>query len=216
MLGPRARAAILAIACIVGGAGCGGEPGPDASQAAPGETVEGTEAGDTEAIDALADTQLPPHEGELDEETADATRRRNVTLYWPSLGGDGLMASEITVYDTAATEDLARQILAGLLNESPPTGASRAVPSGTVLRQVYVHRRVAWVNFNARLRDGLGGGSARELATVYSIVDSLAMNLPDVDRVGILIDGQPVDTLNGHVDLSRPLRPDRRRLRARA
>jgi hypothetical protein len=45
-----------------------------------------------------------------------------------------------------------------------------------------------------------------ELLTVYTIVNAITTNLPDVQSVQILIDGHEVDTLAGHVDLRRPLR----------
>jgi germination protein M len=44
--------------------------------------------------------------------------------------------------------------------------------------------------------------------TVFSIVDTLTLNFPEIKRVQILIEDQAVDTLNGHLDLSRPLRQD--------
>jgi hypothetical protein len=39
-------------------------------------------------------------------------------------------------------------------------------------------------------------------------VDSLAANLPEVKRVQFLIQGQEVDTLDGHADLTVPYAPD--------
>ena len=59
-----------------------------------------------------------------------------------------------------------------------------------------------------RMPYGHTGGSAKEMFAVYSIVNSLALNIPEIRRVGILIEGEAVDTLNGHMDLRRPLRPD--------
>ena len=46
----------------------------------------------------------------------------------------------------------------------------------------------------------------QELMTVYTIVNALLTNLPTLQEVQILIGGQEVDTLAGHVDLRRPLR----------
>ena len=46
----------------------------------------------------------------------------------------------------------------------------------------------------------------QELMTVYTIVNALLTNLPKLQEVQILIGGQEVDTLAGHVDLRRPLR----------
>ena len=43
---------------------------------------------------------------------------------------------------------------------------------------------------------------------MYSIVNSIVTNFPAVSRVRILVDDQPVTSLGGHVDLSRPLPAD--------
>jgi hypothetical protein len=51
-------------------------------------------------------------------------------------------------------------------------------------------------------------GSSAELLTVYSVVDTLTTNFPAVKRVQILEEDRPLDTLSGHIDLSRPLLPD--------
>jgi spore germination protein GerM len=53
-----------------------------------------------------------------------------------------------------------------------------------------------------------GGGSDTETARVYGLIDTLAWNFPDVKSVQILVDGREVDTLMGHLDLSRPLPPE--------
>ena len=37
---------------------------------------------------------------------------------------------------------------------------------------------------------------------------SVVLNIPEIRRVGILINGQPIDTLNGHMDLRLPLPPN--------
>ena len=50
------------------------------------------------------------------------------------------------------------------------------------------------------------GGSMQELLTVYSLVNTVLVNLPTASAVQILIDGREADTLAGHVDLRRPLR----------
>jgi len=51
-------------------------------------------------------------------------------------------------------------------------------------------------------------GSSDELLSVFSIVDSVVINLPAVRRVQLLIRGEPVSTLAGHIDISRPLAVD--------
>ena len=50
-------------------------------------------------------------------------------------------------------------------------------------------------------------GSAAEIATVFAIVNPLVRNFDSIKRVFILVDGTERETLNGHVDLTRPLLP---------
>lgn len=59
------------------------------------------------------------------------------------------------------------------------------------------------------LMDKIGRmGSTQEMLTVYSLVNTVAMGSEAVERVVLLIDGKQPTTLAGHVDLTRPLRPD--------
>jgi hypothetical protein len=51
-------------------------------------------------------------------------------------------------------------------------------------------------------------GSSEELLAVYSLVNSIVINLPAVHRVQILLRGRLEQTLGGHIDISRPLAAD--------
>ena len=85
----------------------------------------------------------------------------------------------------------------------------RALPSDVRLRQAYVlDNGTAYLDFNDALTGSVGGGSMEELLVVYSIVDSVVLNIPEIKRVGILVNGQPLETLNGHIDLRHPLPAD--------
>ena len=46
------------------------------------------------------------------------------------------------------------------------------------------------------------------MLAVYSLVNSFVASFPAVRRVQILVDGRPVTTLAGHIDLTRPLSAD--------
>jgi Sporulation and spore germination len=52
-------------------------------------------------------------------------------------------------------------------------------------------------------------GSTEEIQRVYSLVDSVALNVPQVNRVVLLWNGTQRITFSGHLDTSRPLLPDR-------
>ncbi len=52
---------------------------------------------------------------------------------------------------------------------------------------------------------GLTFGSDEELTIVGSLVDTTLHNVAETSRVRILVNGEPAETLGGHVDLTRPL-----------
>lgn len=58
------------------------------------------------------------------------------------------------------------------------------------------------------LTNGWGTGSHEELMAVYSIVSTVTTNFPEAKRVRILVNGEPADTLAGHVSLRQPLVPN--------
>jgi hypothetical protein len=109
----------------------------------------------------------------------------------------------------------ARWIVQTQLGAAPPPLAA-AVPAGTALRGVYVAerdcdvpaatcQRDAFVDLSAEARTKHTGGALDELFTIYAIVDAVTVNLPAISRVQILVEGNEVDTLAGHVDLRHPL-----------
>jgi hypothetical protein len=53
-----------------------------------------------------------------------------------------------------------------------------------------------------------GGGSLRELLTVYSLVNSIVLNSPVAERVVLLLNGKQNSTFAGHIDTARPLAAD--------
>ncbi len=111
----------------------------------------------------------------------------------------------------AFSPDLAQQLRTVVeeLARGPATGLTATLPAGTRVLEVFVQAKgVAWVNLSAEAAGGLPGGSRAELLTVYSVVNSIVTNFPAVRRVRILVDDQPVASLGGHVDLSRPLPAD--------
>ncbi len=85
------------------------------------------------------------------------------------------------------------------------------IPKGTQVNGVEVKDGLASVDLSSAFRDKFPSGSNISGSNigylcVYSIVHTLC-ELPDIDRVQLLIDGQKVDSL-GQVDLSVPLTPD--------
>lgn len=82
------------------------------------------------------------------------------------------------------------------------------VPAEAGVREVWVSPGgIAYVDFDQAFHDFAGGGTLGELHAVYGVVATLVESFPEIRAVQILIEGQEVETLAGHVDLSRPLLP---------
>jgi len=89
----------------------------------------------------------------------------------------------------------------------PPASLGSAIPAGTTVRTVFLtDRGEAYIDLSRDFVAGHTGGSLNEALAVYALVNAMTANLPDVSAVQILIDGQEVDTLAGHLDLRHPLR----------
>ena len=79
-------------------------------------------------------------------------------------------------------------------------------PRGHVLRGFYIlQNHTAYVDLSREIRDHHPGGAKSELMTIYSMVNSLILNIPEIETVKILVEGKEETTLAGHVDLRFPL-----------
>lgn len=101
-----------------------------------------------------------------------------------------------------------RQILLQQLTP-PPRPYTSVIPPGTTLRAFFISERGdAYVDLSGEAASAHPGGAVNELLTVQALVHAVTDNLSAVQRVQILVDGQAVDTLAGHVDLRQPLASD--------
>lgn len=192
MTGRPSPAPALLLAGLLLLAGCGG-PGEESATAPSAEP------------EPAADR---PVEGE-EIEPAAPLPRNTVEVYFPAADSDGLIGEFREIFDTPDPGDKVKQIIADLISGPAGEGTLRALPPATRLRQAYVLRNgIAYLDFTADLKEDIGGGSMEEILAVYSIVNSIVVNIPGVRRVGILVNGRPLATLNGHLDLRRPLPAD--------
>jgi len=128
-------------------------------------------------------------------------------LYFAEREGHFLTSEERTASTAKGPWQLSKKIIAALI-DGPERGNARTLPADTRLRALYITEpKVAVVDFSREIR-GEPRGAASELLTVYSVVNALAVNIPEIDAVRILIEGQRAETLSGHIDISEPLTPD--------
>jgi spore germination protein GerM len=103
--------------------------------------------------------------------------------------------------------DKARKILNSLIEGPRETDKIRTVPRETKIRGIYLtQNKTCYVDLTYPVADNHPGGCQTEMLTVFSIVNSLVLNMAEVDSVKILVDGKNRQTLAGHVDIRFPLK----------
>lgn len=154
-------------------------------------------------------TAEPPLRGGVEQilpESADAVYP--AYLYFVDKGNDYLISEARNIRNNVHPQTYCRRIVEALI-DGPKAELVRTIPADTRLRAVYVTSdHTAYVDLSAAVSNSHPGGIRTELMTVYSIVNTLILNVSAVDRVKLLIDGQEADTLAGHIDIRHPLNAD--------
>jgi len=95
------------------------------------------------------------------------------------------------------------EVMTELLKGPETDDLSRVIPEGTVLRGITLEYGVAYVDFSEELLQAKVGGEA-EAILVDSIVKTLTQ-LEEVDSVQMLVEGEIVETIAGHIPIDKPL-----------
>ena len=136
---------------------------------------------------------------------------RAVVLVFPEWDASGYVTEERQIPSRDRPgEDLL--VLIGVLCEGPKiSGAISALPQGTRSLGAFVNPEDQSVvlDFSQELVTGHPGGSAAEVATLTSILRTVALNFPGTRSCVILVDGAQVETLAGNLDMIRPFDPRR-------
>jgi hypothetical protein len=134
----------------------------------------------------------------------DLSAPASVHLYFADVDGRYLRAEERSLPQGADPTDQGRNIISALI-EGPRSNLGPTLPEGTELKAFFIAEdRTAYADFSPALGERHPGGAHSELLTVYSIVNSLLLNLPRIETVKILIAGRESETLAGHVLLTFP------------
>ena len=126
-------------------------------------------------------------------------------LYFGTQDASGV-AKEVRWLPKAAgiLEEQVEMLVEALIDGPRSPHLVPSIPPGTELRSVRVEGDLVTLDFSAEIAANHPGGSAGELTTVYSVVNTLT-ELEGVHRVQWLVEGRIVESLAGHVDLSRPV-----------
>ena len=154
---------------------------------------------------------------QLTEKTAEQARREllpvtpvtsgepkiKAKMYWGSGTDDGML-KPVVVELPLSNDPVARskQVLNTLL-AGPVNPEARTLPSDAALLAFYlIPDGLAVADFSEAIGTSIPSGIQSEQLAVDSITWTLEANVPQVKELKILIHGQEVDTLAGHLDLT--------------
>ena len=152
----------------------------------------------------LFDALFPP----VDMEAIKKKEKRIAEIYFSDSQERFLVGEKRYIYKEELAVGQAREIVKALL-EGSKTGNVSTFPARVNLRDVKLNKDgTAEVNFSSELTKLHPGGSAAEMATIYSLTNSLAANVPDIKAVKILVEGKPLSSIKGHISVMNSFQPD--------
>ncbi len=126
-----------------------------------------------------------------------------VTLYVADDAAETLRARSAQIPLPGGRQQRAEELLRALLRIYQQPGSAHPLSPASDIRSIYlVDPGAAVIDLNAAFADQHRSGILSEQLTVNSLVETLAVNVPGIQRVNILVEGKTRDTLAGHVDLS--------------
>ena len=155
------------------------------------------------------DTNLPPKTIKPESNNTKINESENkksmkVKVYYPDESGLHLVGVKRDIEVDNKVDKFTAAVEAVM---TPPTekNLTSVISNHSSLINVKVKDGIATVNLNKNVKKGFIGGSTGEEFLIGSVVNTLT-EFEEVNAVKFLIDGQQVETLSGHMDLSEPIK----------
>jgi hypothetical protein len=150
----------------------------------------------------LFDYIYPPATGKYT--AAKKKDKQEVTLFFSDANERFLVPEKRFISREKEPDEQAAEMVKALIAGSK-TGLVGTFPEKAELQSVKMEGGdMLIVNFREGLAANHPGGSAAEMATIYSLTNTLTVNIPAIKRVKILIEGKERESLKGHIGLKNP------------
>ena len=152
-----------------------------------------------------------PSERDRDEGPDDSARpaaaEQVMQLYFADRDAQGLVGESRKVHFGAGLEENVEAAVNALVAGPQEEQHAAVLPAEARLQQTFYTdaTKTLFLDFNSALVTRHPGGSTAEYLTLSALVRTVAANFPEVARLQILVDGQAIDTLAGHFDISKPI-----------
>ncbi len=155
---------------------------------------------DEPRVEEQENSETPPVSPQPTEEQVE------ITLYFSDDQAMFLKPEKRTV--EKGGKPLADLLIEQLIEGPRTEGLHRTIPEEAKLISVEVVDGVAFVNFSREMQTKHWGGSTGERMTSQSVAHTLAQ-LPEVEKVQFLIEGQKEEAIWGHGYTGEPITPEK-------
>jgi hypothetical protein len=126
-------------------------------------------------------------------------------LFFADASGDSLVGEAREMIEPGTLHERVAALVAEL-DRGPHGRGIAALPAGTSVLRVYLDDRgLMTLDLSRAFEQGFHGGSSAEYLAIASLVRTIGANLPEVKRLLIVCNGDPLATLGGHIPLDQPL-----------
>jgi len=134
--------------------------------------------------------------------------KEEVIVYFSDVNERFLVPEKRYVLKEDMPGNAARELVKTLLDGSR-TGLVNTFPEKVEVVNVKIDDGTAYVSFSRNLVKNHPGGSTGEMATIYSLTNTLTENIPTVKKVKILVAGKEIESIKGHIDTRQAFAPNR-------
>lgn len=156
-----------------------------------------------EQVHALPYVSPNPEPATVETPDEPAVATVALTLYFADFQAQHVVPEQREVAD-GTLEQLATLAVEGLIDGPRDRFLRPTIPNDSRLLGLTVADGKVVLDFSTEFRTNHPGGSAGETMTLDSIVLTLT-DLPGIELVRILVEGQELDSLSGHIYLGEPL-----------
>ena len=155
----------------------------------------------------LFDHIYPPATGK--QTVSKKREKQEATLFFSDANERFLVPEKRLIPRENEPEEQAKELVLALIDGSK-TGLVNTFPEKVEILGIKKEEgEILSVDFRESLAVNHPGGSAAEMATVYSLTNTLTTNLPAIKKVRILIGGKEKESLKGHIGLRSPFTMNR-------
>ena len=154
------------------------------------------------------DAQTPPS-GEPGTVRPETARAVVLSLYFADSERFALLAEQRQLPYPENPVAFGKTIIRELTTGPRGKHLLRTLPDGDILRAFFIDTdKTAYVDLNAAMWARHPGGVQADMLAIYSIVNSLVLNMAEIDAVKIMSRGREPIPTDGHLDLHYPLKAD--------